>query len=488
MGFFLGLLEGLNPAGIGIILLIIVVFIISFIANLVIINRYRSMQRDLDNRHSRRTGLFSYELLNNIVEDYKNSAINNYSEVNTQAIIEKCFNLKHKWLLLGERFVKNSVSLLIVLGLLGTFLGLTLSVGELVRLLDYTKLSGSGLIENFTSLTDGLLYAVSGMAVAFITSLFGIGCSIILTLIFVGMNVEETRETLMVNIEEYLDNTVSVVVAKDKETEYTLMNKILRQTFHEFGERIEKTLKDTVEAYGEKLTHVVLDVELSSKSLETTIDKFDRSLMTFAENIRDLSEFNYNLRNNIELMDVNFIKVTEALRDSSKILTENYAAIESFSTDISNSADEMTRSNRQILDEVSELVGGVKESVTSIRELSSELSRNLDAQTQDINNYRDKFSRLMDKLGDEIEQLGSTAAQAFSEGVNESSEAMLSKVASALDEVLRDVMNMLSAFKENEKAFARTIAMLPEQVLTYGEATASRLDKRFDELKDAIRK
>ena len=106
------------------------------------------------------------------------------------------------------------------------------------------------------------------MAVAFITSLVGVGCSILLTIIFIIVNAEEARETLMVNIEEYLDNTVSVVIAKDKETEYTMLNRILKQTFLEFGERIEKTLKETVEAYGEKLTHVVLDVELSSKTLK----------------------------------------------------------------------------------------------------------------------------------------------------------------------------------------------------------------------------
>ena len=243
------------------------------------------------------------------------------------------------------------------------------------------------------------------MAVAFITSLIGIGCAILLTIIFIIINVEEARETLMVNIEEYLDNTVAAVIAKDKETEYTMLNRILRQTFVEFGEKIEKTLKDTVEAYGEKLTHVVLDVELSSKTLESTVDKFDRALKTFADNIRDFSEFNYNLRNNIERMDVNFIKVTEALKEASKVVVENYKAIESFSTDIRSSTDEMAHFNRQVVSEVSELVEGVKESVASIKDLGMVLQQNMNAHTRDMENYRDKFSMLMNKLGDEIESI-----------------------------------------------------------------------------------
>ncbi len=484
MEFLLGLLEKLNPVGAAIILLILVVFIISFIANLVIRIRYFSIQEDLDDRRSRRTGLFKNDLLNKIVEDYKSTAIDNYSEVNTQAIIEKSFNLKMKGMLLGERFVKNAVSLLITLGLLGTFLGLTLSVGELVNLLDSTR--DAGLIDNFASIADGLVYAVSGMAVAFITSLFGVGSSILLTVVFIIVNSEEARQTLMVNIEEYLDNTVSLVVSKDKETEYTLMNKILRQTFMEFGDRIEKSLKDTVEAYGEKLTHVVLDVELSSRTLEGTVDKFDRSLETFAENIRDFSEFNLNLRNNIERMDVNFIKVAEALSETSKIVVENYGAIENFSTELRNSSDEMTRFNRQVLSEVSDLVDGVRESVASVKELGHVLQQNIDVHKEDINIYREKFSQLIERLGSEIEQLGSKAAEIFSNGMNESGKQIYSSVISGLEEVMKEVISMLASFKENERALAKTISMLPDQAITYAETAATKMDKRFNELKDAI--
>ena len=72
-----------------------------------------------------------------------------------------------------------------------------------------------------------------------------------MTIIF---SAEEARENLMVRIEEYLDNTVALVIAKDKETEYTIMNKILRDTFVEFGEKIESALKQTVDTFGEKLT------------------------------------------------------------------------------------------------------------------------------------------------------------------------------------------------------------------------------------------
>lgn len=221
-------MSKMSFSGIAIILLILVVFIISFIINIYIRQKYIRIQNDLDNKQQRRTGIFKSELLNKIVSDYKSAASGNYSEVNTQAIIEKCFNLRLRQLIIAERFVKGSVSILIILGLLGTFLGLTISVSELVKILNNTEVAD--LINNPNYFVKGLVSAVGGMAVAFITSLFGIACSIILTILHIIFNAEEARETLMVNIEEYLDNTVALVVSKDKETEYTIMNKILDRT------------------------------------------------------------------------------------------------------------------------------------------------------------------------------------------------------------------------------------------------------------------
>ena len=54
-------------------------------------------------------------------------------ERNTQAIIEENFQAELGSLLLAERFVRAATGLVIILGLLGTFYGLTLSIGKLVH-------------------------------------------------------------------------------------------------------------------------------------------------------------------------------------------------------------------------------------------------------------------------------------------------------------------------------------------------------------------
>jgi len=43
-----------------------------------------------------------------------------------------------------------------------------------------------------------------------------------------------------------------------------------------------------------------MEVDITSKTLDNTVDKFDRVLQNFAENIKEFKEFNDNLKNNIE--------------------------------------------------------------------------------------------------------------------------------------------------------------------------------------------
>ena len=481
MAFLINLLKQLSFSGILIIALIVAVFVLSFIINLVIRCRYIGMQNDLNGRQQRRAGIFRSELLNRIVEEYKKTAMDSYSDVNTQAIIEKCFNMRLRGMIVAERFVKSSVSMLIILGLLGTFLGLTISVGELVKIINQTGVSD--FIDSPGYFITGLVSAVGGMAVAFITSLFGIACSIILTVLGIIFNAEEARETLMVNIEEYLDNTVALVVNRDKETEYTMLNRILKETFVEFGQKIENTLNKTVESFGDRLSHVVMDVHISSKALDSTVDKFDQSLKTFAQNIRDFSEFNFNLRNNIERMDVSLVKVTEALANTSKIVSENYSSLEDFSKDLRDASKEITSCNTRVVQDVGSLVNEVKLTVSGIKELGEALRSEIELRALEIRRYHDRFDALMNKLSAEIDMLGRQTADAFAKSLSESGKEISAKTSEGIQNVLREIFLVLDAFKENERMLAKTIAMFPDQLLAYNEAASSNIGRRLDEIK-----
>lgn len=476
--------EQVRGFGMGIIITIFAIFVISFIANLVIRKKYTIILDDLLNWHRKKEGAFHSDILNKVVEDYKNTATGSYSEVNTQAIIEKNFNLRLRGLALGERFIKNTNTLLITLGLFGTFVGLTAAVGELAGI--FIKMDMAELIENsgIEGMLRSLVSSLQGMSVAFTTSLVGVGCSIVLTVLMTVVNAQDVRENLMIHIEEYLDNTVSVVVSQDKETEYTMMNNILRATFNDFGDRIQSSLKQTVESFGDKLTSVVMDVNVSSKSLDTTVERFDKSLANFAVNMRDLNEFNMNMRNNIERMDVNFIKVTESLTRTSDIVVENYRSVEGFSGNIREAADQMTSYNHQLVSDMTQLVGEVSSTVLVVQKLAGAMNTNLHQHTRDLEIYNENFTNLMGKLSNEISGLGQKAAISFSEAITKNSEDLNLTMKEQLEESYKGLLQLMDQFRENQSHFAKAIASLPDQILTYNEVAASKIDRQLTELRD----
>lgn len=473
----------LQVQGFGMVIIVATfsIFAISFILNLIMRKKYIYILEDLLDWRRRKERKFHCDILNKIIEDYINTAQGSLTEVNTQAIIEKNFNLRLRGLALGERFIKNTNSLLITLGLFGTFVGLTAAVGELAGI--FTSMEFIELIESagIEMLLNRLVASLQGMSVAFVTSLVGVGCSIVNTIFLTAVNAGASKEDLMVQIEEYLDNHMSVVISKDKETEYTMMNSILRETFMEFGDKIQASLKDTVESFGQKLTTVVMDVNVSSQTLDATVEKFDRSLENFASNMRDLNEFNINMRNNIERMDVNFIKVTEALTKSSDIVVQNYNSIESFSNNIREAADEMSAYNRQLVSDISHLIGDVSSTVQVVENLAASMNNTMQQHARDLEIYQENFTNIMTKLSNEISGLGHHAADSFSKSVLSISEELTQKMKESMEDSLKEIFQLLDKFRENQGMLAKTITLLPDQVLTYNEVAVAKIDRLLSE-------
>ncbi|MBN2558638.1 MAG: MotA/TolQ/ExbB proton channel family protein [Clostridia bacterium] len=480
------LFQTIDVSGKVIVLIIVCIFAIALIVDILIKIKYRSIAKHLESRQQRRSGVFKNELLNRIVQDYKAASSSPYSDVNTQAIIEKTFMDELRIYLMGESFVKKSIGMLIVLGLLGTFIGLTISVSELVNvLLPNTGTSGS-LDWNF--ILERLGGAAEGMGAAFITSLAGISLSIILTIIFIALDCEDEKNKLMVNIEEYLDNVIAVVISKDKENEYTILNRILRDTFIDFGNKIETSLKDTVNEFGNKLTNVVMDVSLSSQTLDNTIERFDTCLVNFAGSIKDFSEFNTNLRNNIEIMDVSFIKMSESMAESANLIKNNYEAIEKFSEDVKSAASEMSAFNQKVVDDMQSLVEQVDKSVYSVNKLSAVMKESADMNAATIDNVQKAFVQSFTAVNEEIAAMAQKTGEVFTsimlDGTNEISEKLGTSISEAMDSLDKTVRQ----FDSNQRTLAATIAALPEQTMAYNKAVSGQINRKLDAIKDEVSK
>jgi hypothetical protein len=96
-------------------------------------------------------------------------------------------------------------SLLIFLGLLGTFWGLIETVGSVGKVIDGLKVGGdAGAV--FDSLKEGLAAPLSGMGISFSSSLFGLAGSLVLG--FLDLQTSQAQNRFYTDLEDWLSTTV----------------------------------------------------------------------------------------------------------------------------------------------------------------------------------------------------------------------------------------------------------------------------------------
>ncbi|BEP28217.1 hypothetical protein [Helicovermis profundi] len=335
----LNLLSRLNPIAYAIIIAILTILFITIILSLSIRSKYKKILKDITNTNFRKEKKFDSPMLNEIIEDFKDSIKENISEVNTEAMIEKNIHKYLKNELIGERFVNKSTSLMIILGLLGTFYGLTLSIGNIVNLLSTTENAATG---NVANITGGLINSVTGMSVAFVTSLFGIASSIIVNLISILFHLGEMRESIIIHIEEYLDNNLGKK-SLDLETVDEEGKSVLEVSFENLGTNLEVSLNELTSTLAYRLTEATKEMKNTAETIGSSIDKFDKSLDVFGENVRDFSEFNYHLKNNIERMSLVFDDNALEIKNHTSVLKNGFPIVKEFNEKVG----EITSNNKE---------------------------------------------------------------------------------------------------------------------------------------------
>lgn len=278
-------LSLLTPSGVAILCAIFVLLTAGVTVTLTVRARYGRLARDLSRNADASAASFDSALLNDIVREALD-AQRTSAEVNTQAIIDHHFQARLHALLVGERFVKATTGLMIILGLVGTFYGLTMSIGKLVALVS----GDMGKPEEITqSLTTGLTEALAGMSVAFSSSLFGILAAIVMTLLGVFLSISDRRTALMAQIETYLDNVL-------------LAHARAAGGFESRGPGGEARFEHALAAFGQSVGR-----------LDAMIGRFESALGNFASSSRDFREFNHHLKDNIQRMSLSFGDLSQAL-------------------------------------------------------------------------------------------------------------------------------------------------------------------------------
>jgi hypothetical protein len=274
-----GILDGLSlvdTTGRLILASTVTVLFLGIGANLFLRSRYARLRRDLERNPDKDGSLdrFDHPVLQRIVRD-ADAMARAGREVSTQAIVEERFEADLGGWLLAERFVKGATGLVIILGLLGTFYGLTSSIGRLVALVSVDPTLTTGVADVTSSVTTGLSHALSGMAVAFSNSLLGIGSAVVLTALGIVSNVTDQRTGAMVQAETYLDRRVAASSGPSAD----------------------------------------------AARLEAAAVRFEAALQALSASTGDFREFNAHLRDNVQRMSLSFGDLGEALKTHAATVT-----------------------------------------------------------------------------------------------------------------------------------------------------------------------
>ena len=303
-------LKNMPAGGVAVIVVILALFVLAVILLFHIAARYRLLAakakgdgRDEDGRG------FRAALLDEFAAAYKKYG----PDTNTPAIISDVMGRKLSGLLLCERYLNNAVSLFVTLGLFGTFLGLSLAVVSLTELIGYSNTSE--WLSVLDSVGGGLLSALSGMGVAFYTSLVGAGCSILLTILRTILNPQSAREKLETRLELWLDNEVAPQLAGGMAKSDAGLVRQMIEAMAASAAEIRKSLAEASASYAQTTARSADAFEKSLAVCTDEVNKFNAAVATFKEGVHDFSEVDYNLRGSVERMDLAVRDLSAALRE-----------------------------------------------------------------------------------------------------------------------------------------------------------------------------
>ena len=293
-------LSAMPPVGLVVIVAILSLFALALLVLFITYARYSRLCALVGNLNREN------DFLRYVVNDYADAYKLHGRDVNTPAVITNGVNTKLSGSLLCERFLNNAVSLFVTLGLFGTFLGLSLSVSSLTELLGSNTSEWSSMLD---SVGGGLMSALSGMGVAFYTSLVGVACSILLTVMRSIFSVQAVREKMETRLELWLDHDVAPTLPTDAPKDDADLVRQMVLALDRSTDNMDQILSDAT-----------ADLKSAISASRTPIAAMNKTVESFNSGVRDFSEFNYNLRGTVERMDVTVRDLVSGLREISRIL------------------------------------------------------------------------------------------------------------------------------------------------------------------------
>ncbi|GIN57887.1 hypothetical protein J8TS2_22060 [Lederbergia ruris] len=392
------------------------------------------------------------------------------------------------------KIVQMTVSVFILLGVLGTFIGLTISLGSIQTAEDQ-------LVENVTGV-------LSGIDVAFYTSIVGMSFSLLMTLLVKLLNTEYMLTDIMLMVESQLEGYEQNGMGRLIQVSETINQSIIN---------LQKTNQQSLQ------------------NMEKAFTGFQEYTTGLQQSARDLAAFNEGLSSNLQDFQELFQQmkmITEGFREGTTELNKNFTALfayfkkadrrnERMATAFEQTYEKMKKTaNVQIhtLAQYGESVGELKDftgtlldeqskirnSIDKTMQKSDELVRKMNAHNQEfkqifgtdvtgklagITNHLGKLSQEFDQLGSSIVQLPN-ALEVINQTQNEYKHLLSDRFRELEDfnrtfsEHLKDHSTQSATFEQNLLKASRTYEQMGSknnQVITEMNAVLSKMNQSFQQ-------
>jgi|SRR5690625_2536279 len=308
------------------------------------------------------------------------------------------------------KFIQMTVSLFILLGVLGTFIGLTISLGSI-------QAGSDQLVENVAEV-------LSGIDVAFYTSIIGMGCSLIMTVLTKVLNTEYMLTDLMLTVESILEGN-----------EQKGFGRMI-----DISEAMHQSIKDLHETNKQSLQEVV-DAFTGFKDYTSGLE----------QSAKDLAIFNDGLSENLTAFQTLFQQmkaVTDEFSEGTDHLNENFSSLFTYFDKL----DEHQRQMLAHLEETSKQMNDVSGSYVSFLRAFDDTAEHLRQFTATILDRQNETYTTFDQLQRDISDLVETMNrhnQTFKRIFGDDVSIQLEKIAAYLNDLSR--FNMLEGIQKQQK-------------------------------------
>lgn len=430
--------------------LIFIVSIIHIIANLSIASKYKTLKSmTIKGKESNE---FKNKSLKNIYETFKKSAENGTENINTDVIIEK--NMPSIYLI--EQFLKYGLTVVVILGLLGTFIGLTQAITgmsqDVFPALDKNNFSVSSLEPS-----------LQAMGTAFITSIAGIVASILLntsSIIFY----KSCKIKFYDEMEHYLDNEVYCRFSKSFANQFNDMRNKFENSMENMTVRVEAAMISMTEnvsgifkqGIGEltnKINAVGVDLTKSSDSLGITIDKLEKNVARFGEPVGKFKESVDKFSVYYEGMNLQINRIDEIANKAIGNMGKSVQVLKDNNEEIIKVSKSLESSSLKTETAYTGLTGAIEEVHNYMKQIAQVNKGNEGTMTHIF----EKLISAVELLEKETKLMANNVAQEFKksieEGINEISESVSGSIGVSIKEIQKETEHV----RLNLDIFGKTI-------------------------------